>query len=462
MVGRAFDMTMAKLTPSELVLMSDDFDEIDWEWSGNDFGFQNSKGMVQNNYFAKGITGTYDRGMFVNIASPQTQWHTYSVDWSPTAIKWLIDGNVVRTFLASDADTTTHQFPQTPSKLQLGLWDGGDQGENSGTVSWAGGYTDVSKAPFTMYVKSVKITNANPAYAYNYTDHSGKWQSIQKIQDPHWNAAASSASSKPSSAVSSPVLKATINTKQDSSAASSATTMTSSAPTSNVPNGVTSTAGATQSDAASNMSSTPGFVGASSTDAGRPAVTTSTVASLSTSCNSASLSSSALSQAAASPSSVSAAKTSALSSVLSAAPAAQSTATSTSGNQLCEFAGLNPWFRLFNLIPFLGGNFLGFNIQCNVDYPGSDFAVMNTPDFSTCVHNCNNWRGSASCDACAFVPDTQQCYFKNFARGKPRAVTPARKTYCGLGQAHVNGWGRWRKRSAHLRRHAKGSIHRRR
>ncbi|CAJ2499661.1 Uu.00g025140.m01.CDS01 [Anthostomella pinea] len=168
---------------SSSVLMSDDFDEIDWEMSGNKFNLtaQYPSGVVQNNYFSKGITGLYDRGMWVPCSQPQTTFHTYSVDWTPTKLDWLLDGKVIRTFLAANADSTTHQFPQTPSKIQMGMWDGGDPEENSGTMSWAGGMTDLTKAPFTMFVKSVRITNYNPAKYYNWTDQSGSWKSIKAL-----------------------------------------------------------------------------------------------------------------------------------------------------------------------------------------------------------------------------------------------------------------------------------------
>lgn len=182
---------------SSSVLMSDNFDEIDWEFSGNNFNLSTT-GMGQNNYFGKGITGDYDRGMFFNVASPMSQTHTYVVDWTPTQITWSVDGVIVRTLLATDCKDNNHQFPQTPSKFQLGIWDGGDAGANWGTVSWAGGYTDLTKAPFTMYVKSVKITNANPAYAYNYTDQSGKWQSIQLIKESIVSSSSSSKATVPS------------------------------------------------------------------------------------------------------------------------------------------------------------------------------------------------------------------------------------------------------------------------
>ncbi|KAI0011593.1 concanavalin A-like lectin/glucanase domain-containing protein [Xylariaceae sp. FL0662B] len=168
---------------SSSVLLSDDFDEIDWEMSGNNFNLnsQYPNGVVQNNYFSKGITGSYDRGQWIPCNKPQTTFHTYSFDWTPTKLDWLIDGKVVRTFLAANADTTTHQFPQTPSKIQLGLWDGGDPSQNQGTMNWAGGITNIADAPFTMFVKSVRITNYNPAEFYNWTDQSGSWKSIKTL-----------------------------------------------------------------------------------------------------------------------------------------------------------------------------------------------------------------------------------------------------------------------------------------
>ncbi|KAJ9624958.1 hypothetical protein H2203_004909 [Taxawa tesnikishii (nom. ined.)] len=169
---------------SSSVLMSDDFDEIDWEFSGNNFGDTSSAGKGQNNYFGKGITGNYDRGQYFNVKSPQTTYHTYTIDWTPESITWSVDGVIIRTLLASSCDNNTHQYPQTPSKLQLGLWDGGDPSADYGTWNWAGGHTNLSLAPFTMYVKSVNIVNANPAYAYNYTDRTGRWQSIQLLKEP--------------------------------------------------------------------------------------------------------------------------------------------------------------------------------------------------------------------------------------------------------------------------------------
>jgi beta-glucanase (GH16 family) len=165
---------------SSAVLISDDEDEIDWEFSGNNFGY--ATGKVQTNYFGKGVTGTYDRGTLPSVDSPQTLMQTYSLDWSPTTLTWSIDGAVVRTLLAADANNYDHQYPQTPMRLQLGLWNGGDPSNAAGTIQWAtgGAPSNLSQAPFTMYVKSVRI-ETSPCSSYLYTDDSGSYQSIQCI-----------------------------------------------------------------------------------------------------------------------------------------------------------------------------------------------------------------------------------------------------------------------------------------
>lgn len=202
---------------SSSVLMSDDEDEIDWEFSGNNFGDITSSGKGQTNYFGKGITGDYDRATVFNVANPQHEFHTYTLDWTSTQLTWSIDGIVIRTLLEANSDDSTHQYPQTPSRLQLGLWDGGDASESSGTIKWAGGLTNLTELeehPVTMYVKSVSITNYNPAYGYNYTDKSGRWQSIELLKRP---PSADGTWSQTSSRSSSSTQKSTSSTHTSSS-----------------------------------------------------------------------------------------------------------------------------------------------------------------------------------------------------------------------------------------------------
>ena len=178
---------------SSMVLQSEDLDEIDWEWLGGDTT------QAQTNYFGKGNTTSYDRGTYQSVSSPQTTMHTYTFDWTKDKVDWLIDGVIVRTLKYADA-VGGENFPQTPMRLKLGNWIAGDPATNAkGTIEWAGGETDFSQAPFTMYVKSVSVTNYNPAGAYQWTDKTGSYESI-KLVDGSSSGSASSASGSSGSA----------------------------------------------------------------------------------------------------------------------------------------------------------------------------------------------------------------------------------------------------------------------
>jgi hypothetical protein len=173
---------------SSFILESDDLDEIDWEIIGS------QTTQAQSNYFGKGNTTTYDRGQLHAVNMPQTETHTYAVDWRPGNTTWLIDGKVVRTLLFADAVGGAN-YPQTPMNVRLGNWVAGNPANAPGTVQWAGGLTNVAQAPFTFTVKSVKIINYFPAVAYSYSDNSGSWQSIKL-----WNTSSTSSQQSTSSA----------------------------------------------------------------------------------------------------------------------------------------------------------------------------------------------------------------------------------------------------------------------
>lgn len=154
---------------SSLVLESDDLDEIDWELLGSD------PDRVQTNYFGKGQTGSYDRGAFSADPGSHTSSHTYTIDWTANQIVWQIDGSTVRALSPQNANG---QYPQTPMHLKLGAWAGGDSTNAPGVISWAGGHTDYSQGPFTMYVKSVRAQDYSTGTQYTYSGSSGTWQSI--------------------------------------------------------------------------------------------------------------------------------------------------------------------------------------------------------------------------------------------------------------------------------------------
>jgi beta-glucanase (GH16 family) len=157
---------------SSLVLLSDDLDEVDWEFLGSD------DKQVQSNYYGKGNTEVYDRGANLSAAAgTQDDFHTYSIDWTADHITWSIDGQVLRTLTPETADKD--QYPQSPMQLKIGSWPAGDPSQPKGTIEWAGGPVDYSKGPFTMTVKSIKAIDYSTGESYSYGDQSGTWQSIQ-------------------------------------------------------------------------------------------------------------------------------------------------------------------------------------------------------------------------------------------------------------------------------------------
>lgn len=154
---------------SSLVLQSDDLDEIDFEWLGAD------NAQVQTNYFGKGKTDGFNRGQFHANANNQGQFITYAIDWTPDRIIWSIGGVEIRTLKFDDA---RGQYPQTPMQIKFGAWSGGDPANPPGTIDWAKGPTDYSKGPFSMAVKSAKVTDYSTGKQYKWGDMSGTWQSI--------------------------------------------------------------------------------------------------------------------------------------------------------------------------------------------------------------------------------------------------------------------------------------------
>ena len=156
---------------SSAVLQSDCLDEIDWEWLGGD------DTQVQSNYFGKGITTTYNRGAFHSAPNNHDGFHTYAIDWTANQIVWQVDGVTVRVLTVADA--ASGQYPQTPMMIKAGAWSGGDPSNPPGTIEWAGGLTDYSAGPFTMYLKSIQVADYSTGTSYSYSGTAGTWQSIK-------------------------------------------------------------------------------------------------------------------------------------------------------------------------------------------------------------------------------------------------------------------------------------------
>lgn len=261
---------------SSIVFESDDLDEIDWEALGG------NTAQIETNYFGKGDTTTYDRATWPGVANPQSTFHTYTVNWQKDKTVWSIDGTPVRTLNYADAQGGA-RYPQTPMRVRIGSWAGGDPNNAKGTIEWAGGETDYSKAPFTMYIKSVSITNANPADSYTYSDNSGSSDSIklsgagalsQNTSSSSSSSSTSSSSSSQSTETSTTAHTTLATTTQTSTATTTAGSTTASSTgstsgsSSGSTSGSTSSAGSSTTGSSTTGSSTTAGSGSSSSGSG--------------------------------------------------------------------------------------------------------------------------------------------------------------------------------------------------
>lgn len=159
---------------SSIMFLSDDLDEIDWEFLGGD------NVNATTNYFGKGHPD-FKNGQYHAVGGVQDEYKNYTIHWTKDALDFYVNGGKVRTLLPKDANNSLY-YPQTPMRLSLGIWAGGDPSLPEGTRQWAGGDTDYSKGPYTMFVRSAQVHDFSSGKEYVYSDNSGSWQSIQAVQ----------------------------------------------------------------------------------------------------------------------------------------------------------------------------------------------------------------------------------------------------------------------------------------
>jgi beta-glucanase (GH16 family) len=160
---------------SSMMWLSDTLDEVDWEFFGTNATF------AASNYFGKGAED-FTNGEYHSTGFDVYQdYHNYTTIWTKEKLEWWIDGRHVRTLLSNDANNHKN-FPQTPMRLSLGIWAGGDPRLPEGTRDWAGGTTNYDEGPFEMYIKSVKVEDfSKDSKTFIYGDRSGMWDSIEIV-----------------------------------------------------------------------------------------------------------------------------------------------------------------------------------------------------------------------------------------------------------------------------------------
>ncbi|GAB4108896.1 MAG: hypothetical protein OHK0022_61150 [Roseiflexaceae bacterium] len=113
------------------------WDEIDIEILGKDTT------KMQTNYYTNGVGGhetMIDLGFDAAL-----DFHTYAFEWTPTSIKWYVDGVLVHSENGSRGPLPTHA-----GKLMMNIWPG------IGVDSWLGPFN--YSGPLSQQVDWVRYT----------------------------------------------------------------------------------------------------------------------------------------------------------------------------------------------------------------------------------------------------------------------------------------------------------------
>jgi len=109
-------------------------DEIDLEWVGT--GGSNG---VQSNWYWEGLVPDDDRGIQHNYTQESSVTPVeVAIDWQEDTLQWLINGEIVRTVNKNDTIDSNGitNYPDTPSRIQFGVWASGAKGESQSTKDW--------------------------------------------------------------------------------------------------------------------------------------------------------------------------------------------------------------------------------------------------------------------------------------------------------------------------------------
>ncbi|KAK1685273.1 hypothetical protein QYE76_046121 [Lolium multiflorum] len=135
-------------------------DEIDLEFLGNVSG---QPYTLHTNIFANG-TGQKEE-QFRLWFDPATDFHTYSIVWTPKHILVLVDGTPIREFRNHAKKGVAYPYPSSQRMRLFGsLWNADDWATQGGRVK-----TDWSAAPFLAQYRNFKATTSSPG-GYGYYD----------------------------------------------------------------------------------------------------------------------------------------------------------------------------------------------------------------------------------------------------------------------------------------------------
>ncbi|CAI4038428.1 hypothetical protein SMKI_05G0370 [Saccharomyces mikatae IFO 1815] len=146
------------------ILYSGAGDEIDYEFVGADLE------TAQTNFYWESVLN-YTNSVNISTTDTFENYHTYELDWHEDYVTWSIDGVVGRTLYKNqtyNATTKSYQYPQTPSKVDISIWPGGNSTNAPGTIAWSGGEIDWNAADindpgyYYAIINEINITCYDP------------------------------------------------------------------------------------------------------------------------------------------------------------------------------------------------------------------------------------------------------------------------------------------------------------
>ncbi|KAL1332288.1 hypothetical protein HN51_061117 [Arachis hypogaea] len=139
------------VTAFYLSSQGDHHDEVDLEFLGNLTG---DPYMLSTNVFANGVGGR--EVQYYLWFDPTADYHTYSIDWSPTRIIIWVDDTPIR--VINNKEIIGVPFPtKQPMRLYTTLWNG-----DAWATRWGQVKIDLSQAPFIARFKNYNGTACVP------------------------------------------------------------------------------------------------------------------------------------------------------------------------------------------------------------------------------------------------------------------------------------------------------------
>lgn len=116
----------------------------------------------------------------ISPASNQS-FHTYSMEWTPDYVAWILDGKVVRKTIKGQGDNNQVQdLTKKPQGLRFNLWSHEDAG-------WVGAWND-NILPVYQFINWVKVYEYTPGQGDNGSDFELKWtDNFDNLDRSRWN-----------------------------------------------------------------------------------------------------------------------------------------------------------------------------------------------------------------------------------------------------------------------------------